>query len=106
METTKSDLVYCITNDHLCIEISILLEESDYSAHWAGENGCDGFETKNVSKIRKILTPFSKSKYGVDLQIWELGNAFAQNLRGESLHKIKASLEDAFSESFDLVERT
>ena len=106
MQTTKSDLVYSITNDDLCIGISMLLEESDYNANWAGDNGADGFETENVSKIREILTQFSKWKYGVDLQIWESGNAFAQNLRPETLLEIKASLEKAFSESFDLVERT
>jgi len=105
METTKSDLVYSISNDDLCIEISMLLEKYDYDANWDGDNGADGFETENVSRIREILNQFSNSKYGVDLQIWEQGNAFAKSLKPEFLLEIKASLENAFIKTFDLVKR-
>jgi hypothetical protein len=100
---TNSDLAYNIKNNDLYISISMLLDQDDYDAIWKGENGADGYETETVSKIREIVAPFSKEN-GPDLQIWEEGNAFVQNLRPEALNEIKQALENAFNEKFELAE--
>lgn len=83
----------------------MLLTQEDYDANWKGENGSDGYWTDNVTKIYDTVSSFANDEFGLDLQIWEEGNAFVQNLNPKKLNEIVEALEKAFDEKFDIRER-
>jgi hypothetical protein len=100
--TRNRDLSYSIKGNDLWISISTLLGQEDYAANWNGDNSQ---WTEKVLRIHSILSPFS-NEHGPDLQIWEDGNAFVQNLKPEFLNNVKEALEGAFNETFELNEKS
>ena len=102
---TTSDLVVSNNKGIASVKISVFLSEEDYAAHWAGDNGTDGYATENVEKIKKIFSNYSIGKFGIDLQIWEEGNAYIDNIDFNKIEDLKKDLEEAFSISLEIAER-
>jgi hypothetical protein len=100
-----SDLVVSNKNGNATVSISFLLTQEDYDANWAGENGSDGFWTENVQKIHDLFSKYSISKYGIDLQIWEEGNAFVSDVDYNRIEDLKKEIEEIFNEDLEIFER-
>lgn len=106
----NNDLVYSINTDKQGIKtatviISNLLSKEDYEAIWAGENGDSGFETEKVLNIRNLFEQFIVDSKWCDLQIWEEGNAFVNNVNIEKLEALRIAVEQFDNDTYELAER-
>lgn len=104
MET--SELLVSNNNGNASVKIAFLLTEEDYNAAWKGVNGAEGHYTDNVIKIYDLLSKFAIGKYGIDLQIWEDGNAFVDNIDYARIEELKSAIEAEFNVVLEIAERS
>lgn len=103
MET--SELLVSNNNGNASVKIAFLLTEDDYNAVWNGVNGAGGYYTDNVNKIHDLFSEFAIGKYGIDLQIWEGGNAFVDNIDYARIEELKSAIEAEFNVVLEIAER-
>lgn len=102
---SNNDLVFSKNNKNTAtVSISSLLRSEDYESIWI-DNGQSGFESENVLAIRELFEPFIKPGEWCDLQVWEEGNAFVNNIDVDKLEDLRIAIEKFSNDTYDLAER-